>query len=86
MKTLTNLALIAFLLTSTSVFATARPHEHQHDNANPQQQAQTYVCPMHPEVTGTKGDSCPKCGMDLEPKATEAKTAEGAMHNAHEHH
>lgn len=86
MKTLTNLALIAFLLTSTNVFATATPHEHQHDNANPQQQAQTYVCPMHPEVTGNKGDTCPKCGMDLEPKATEGKTAEGTMHNAHEHH
>lgn len=26
-----------------------------------------YACPMHPEVTGKKGDTCPKCGMDLEP-------------------
>jgi hypothetical protein len=25
-----------------------------------------YACPMHPEVTGRKGDKCPKCGMDLE--------------------
>ncbi|NVO86273.1 heavy metal-binding domain-containing protein [Hymenobacter terrestris] len=26
-----------------------------------------YSCPMHPEVTSTKaGDSCPKCGMNLE--------------------
>lgn len=25
-----------------------------------------YACPMHPEVTGHKGDKCPKCGMDLE--------------------
>jgi heavy metal-binding protein len=24
-----------------------------------------YVCPMHPEVTGKKGDKCPKCEMDL---------------------
>mgnify|MGYP006164244691 CR=1 FL=1 len=24
-----------------------------------------YACPMHPEVTGKKGDSCSKCGMDL---------------------
>ena len=32
-------------------------------------QAQTYVCPMHPEVTSTKaGDKCPKCGMALEIK------------------
>lgn len=28
----------------------------------------TYSCPMHPEVTGKKGDVCSKCGMDLEPE------------------
>lgn len=88
MKMLTNLALFAFLLISSSVFATTTSHEHQHENASPQQ-AQTYTCPMHPEVTGNKGDSCPKCGMDLAPKvanATETKTAEGAVHDAHKHH
>lgn len=26
----------------------------------------TYACPMHPEVTGKEGDTCPKCGMKLE--------------------
>jgi hypothetical protein len=26
----------------------------------------TYRCPMHPEVTGKEGDTCPKCGMKLE--------------------
>ncbi len=29
-------------------------HEHQ------------FSCPMHPEVTGKEGDTCPKCGMKLE--------------------
>ena len=53
--------------------------EHQHRN-------QQFTCPMHPEVTGTQGDTCPKCGMNLEPKATEVKTAEGTTHKAHEHH
>lgn len=24
-----------------------------------------YACPMHPEVTGQKGDKCEKCGMVL---------------------
>lgn len=24
-----------------------------------------YACPMHPEVTGKAGESCPKCGMKL---------------------
>ncbi|MEZ4930183.1 MAG: heavy metal-binding domain-containing protein [Chitinophagales bacterium] len=27
---------------------------------------ETYACPMHPEVKGQKGDTCSKCGMDLE--------------------
>lgn len=26
----------------------------------------SYSCPMHPEVTGNEGDTCPKCGMKLE--------------------
>ena len=25
-----------------------------------------FACPMHPEVIGKEGDSCPKCGMKLE--------------------
>ncbi|MDN3724198.1 heavy metal-binding domain-containing protein [Aequorivita sp. SDUM287046] len=29
------------------------------------QQDSTYACPMHPEVTGKKGDICHKCGMEL---------------------
>ncbi|MBL8003077.1 MAG: hypothetical protein JNL05_14080 [Flavobacteriales bacterium] len=36
--------------------------EHEHDA----DQDAAYACPMHPEVTGKEGDSCPKCGMDLE--------------------
>ncbi|MGX5856051.1 5-fold beta-flower protein [Dyadobacter jiangsuensis] len=27
--------------------------------------ANVYVCPMHPEVTGKKGDSCSKCHMKM---------------------
>jgi len=32
-----------------------------------EQVAQTYTCPMHPEVRQDKPGSCPKCGMALEP-------------------
>ena len=36
---------------------------------------ETYVCPMHPEVTSNKaGDTCPKCKMMLVLKAAEQKT------------
>ncbi|MEO5581435.1 MAG: heavy metal-binding domain-containing protein [Saprospiraceae bacterium] len=34
-----------------------------------------YVCTMHPEVTGKKGDKCPKCKMDLVAK-TDVKKAD----------
>jgi len=39
---------------------------HQHTNED-----NNYVCPMHPEVKGKKGEKCSKCGMKLEPLATE---------------
>jgi hypothetical protein len=39
-------------------------HQHSHSDSN-------YACPMHPEVTGKKGDPCPKCGMSLEPVSSE---------------
>lgn len=39
----------------------------------------TYVCPMHLEVTSDKPGACPKCGMDLVVKETQADTA-------HPHH
>ena len=34
--------------------------------------AQTYTCPMHPEVRQDKLGSCPKCGMALEPVSPQA--------------
>ena len=29
-----------------------------------------YSCPMHPEITGKKGDVCKECGMELEPETS----------------
>ncbi|MCL2915201.1 hypothetical protein L2725_15685 [Shewanella corallii] len=62
MKTLINLVLTAFILFSAAP-SMAMDHHAAH---------QGYECPMHLEVTGEKGDSCPKCGMDLEPAAKAA--------------
>ena len=33
----------------------------------------TYTCSMHPEITGKKGEKCPKCGMKLVEKKAEVK-------------
>jgi hypothetical protein len=41
-----------------------------------------YACPMHPEITGKKGDTCSKCGMNLE----ELEGEEGHEHEGdHDH-
>lgn len=49
---------------SGNTSAQEKVNEHHH----------VYACPMHPEVTGKEGDTCPKCGMPLE-HADESKTS-----------
>lgn len=44
--------------TSVSADSTATKSSRTHEH--------TLACPMHPEVTGKEGDTCPKCGMKLE--------------------
>ena len=36
--------------------------------------ADTYACPMHPDVVAAKGGKCPKCGMALEKKMQKPST------------
>lgn len=38
-------------------------------STTPGSAAQSYTCPMHPEVRQDKPGACPKCGMSLEPVA-----------------
>lgn len=35
--------------------------------------SKSYICPMHPDVKGSKNESCPKCGMKLIPAKTSLK-------------
>ena len=44
------------------------------------EEASSYVCPMHPEVTDTEASSCPKCGMKLVPDQTAPTSYVCPMH------
>lgn len=44
---------------------------------------EVYICPMHPHITGKKGDNCPICGMHLVPK--EQKNNQDDAENNHNH-
>ncbi len=44
------------------------------------EQASSYVCPMHPDVTDTEASSCPKCGMKLVPDRSAPTSYACPMH------
>ncbi|MCL1074452.1 heavy metal-binding domain-containing protein [Shewanella dokdonensis] len=70
MKSLTTLLFIAFLgLGLTGYSYAAEPATQQHKQAA----TEVYHCPMHPEETGHKGDSCPICGMKMVPADNQGK-------------
>jgi hypothetical protein len=41
-----------------------------HASAHLEAGTQDYVCPMHPEVVRNSRGRCPKCGMELESRAS----------------
>jgi len=84
MKTFISLVLSAFILVSMTTTVNAQQSQ-QHNNHgvhhsdNQSTKSDNYVCPMHPEVTGQQGDTCPKCGMTLMPMQAKAES----MHQNH---
>ena len=62
MKNLLSLILSAFIFVSIAPVTFA--HEHS-EHAQHHEIKTDHACPMHPEVTGKQGDTCPKCGMNL---------------------
>ena len=81
MKTIPTFALVLSIALWTSCSAPATTQEQPKDGTQqdttaiqaPEDDdaALAYACPMHPEVMGKQGDTCSKCGMDLEPVAHE---------------
>ncbi len=51
------------------------------DNMPASYQAETYTCPMHPEIHAVKPGNCPKCGMKL---IKEMPKAASSGHSNHE--
>ena len=74
------LALFAFTLSLTSCGSNeGKSHDKMENHEEGKMDMDhAYSCPMHPEVTGKKGDKCSKCGMDL-------KMKEGDGHEGHSH-
>jgi hypothetical protein len=63
--------IAAFIISSSIMFAACSGNASSANDISDTAQAEaghvhTYACPMHPEVTGKEGDTCPKCGMKLE--------------------
>ena len=48
------------------------PASAQHKQESQGGDGRIYTCPMHPEIEQQGPGSCPKCGMDLEPKTVAA--------------
>lgn len=69
MKTLFLTAFLAITLVSCN-HKTKEKHNNTSVNSN-----EIFACPMHPDVTGKKGEDCSKCGMELtEPVAQKEAT------------
>ena len=43
-------------------------HSEAHHDMDKSEMSSNYACPMHPEITGEKGDKCSKYGMKLDKK------------------
>lgn len=61
-----SMAIAAIAFTACNNNKSGESPDAKKDSIPPTTQTATgYACPMHPEVTGKKGDTCYKCGMNL---------------------
>jgi hypothetical protein len=66
-KSIKTMCLIAvtFFIASCDSRSTQHETSNDHDHIHADHE-HNYACPMHPEVRGHDGETCPKCGMALE--------------------
>ena len=73
MKQVLKITMSVFAISTVTFFAACNTGtgDAKKDSANSTNTAAAhssdhiFACPMHPEVTGKEGDTCPKCGMKL---------------------
>lgn len=75
MKQVLKITMVVIVIGSVTFFAAcnnssgdkkADKGNEQHDSTAAKHDGyHSFACPMHPEVIGKEGDTCPKCGMKL---------------------
>lgn len=55
------------------------------NNMSDTQKDQLFACPMHPEVTGKKGEKCSKCGMELTEPVVQKEVEHNHDESNHSH-
>ncbi len=86
MKQITKLTAAIILIGAVTFFAACKNNSAENKTAVDSTKTEVahsaehvYACPMHPEVTGKEGDTCPKCGMKLEHNDNAAAPSNVAM-------
>ncbi len=68
------LILTTILAVSLLVSCNTKTKETENNTTEaPANSTELFACPMHPEVTGKKGEKCSKCGMELTEPVTSKK-------------
>ena len=70
MKTLFLTAFLAITIVSCNNKA---KETETNSTENKESSNELFACPMHPEVTGKKGEKCSKCGMELTEPVAQSK-------------
>ena len=70
--------IIFLFLFSILIFSCNSPIKKDEPKSN---QCTKYACPMHPDKTSTKPDTCPVCNMEMEPADSIAKDS-AMMHTS----
>ena len=81
MKTLLMTAILAITIASCNKTTKESENDTIETSVNSNE---VFACPMHPEVTGKKGEDCSKCGMELTEPVAQAVPAHNHNEETHQ--